>query len=68
MKAPFVRRDDDMITKTRIEHALSAAVKSGRLPVPQDADFAPLKTVASAQPQVVKVPMTGMFSLHQSHS
>ena len=67
VKAPFYT-NDDMLTKTRIEYVLSATLKNGELPVPRDADFAPLKTVASAQPQVVKVPMKGTFSLHQIHS
>ena len=68
MKAPFDTNGDDMITKTRIENLLSVTVKSGELPIPYGAHFPPLKTVASAQPQVAKVPVKGTLSLHQSHS
>ena len=67
MKAPFDTKDE-VLTKARIEFVLSATLKNGELPLPKDAGFAPLKTVASAQPQVVKVPIKGTFSLHQSHS
>ena len=69
VKAPFdTTTGNDMVTKTRIETLLSATVKSGELPVPKDANFDPLKTVASALPQVVKIPKDGTFSLHQGHS
>ena len=69
VKAPFdTTTGNDMVTKTRIEDVLSAAVKSHELPVPKGETFVPLKTVASALPQVAKIPTTGTFSLHQGHN
>ncbi|KAI0230172.1 hypothetical protein LSAT2_019429 [Lamellibrachia satsuma] len=47
--------DNKTDVKERVKYVLTKAVESGVIPVPPGDDFAPLKTVSTALPQVVKV-------------